>query len=283
MEGSIHLQNLPSVIHQFPQYLWRPCSLPRAGHYRIAGLRGSWDRKAIAQLCCGNGPADGESPGWGLQGAWGQEASSRPPLQAQRRARSLHPPLLPARISRFVLFCSLHQATLNPNPSRRHKLTFYYVYLWGSLLKQTCKCEAPAIDEGIPGWTKTRWPWPNPWKAGPRWAILGQTLTSAPAPGCLPWPLAISCSAWHPGPPCPAAIGSYDFWSTFIYKEPISWAAVGEPFTGLWWVSGRPGGLLHQAAGQIHLPWPSTGTGLFWGSFWLALAVTVPLIPAYSS
>ena len=126
-------------------------------HCGVPGLSRQKGCRCVSPAVLGKlGPAAGERPGWGLQGAWGQEASSRPPLQTRRSALSLHPPLLPARISRFVLFCSLHQATLNPNPSRRHKLTFYYAYFLGSLLKQTCKCEAPIVNEGIPGCTENK-------------------------------------------------------------------------------------------------------------------------------
>ena len=133
MGGRVHLQNIPSIINQFPQYLRRPYSVPSTGHYYSVWL-GALKTERPSLNCAGETePSCWRKP---LSGVWRELDARKFPLSlpptTQRSTSSLRPTLLPARISRFVLFCSLHQATLNSNPSRRHKLTFYYVYLLGS-------------------------------------------------------------------------------------------------------------------------------------------------------
>lgn len=127
MGGEVCAQDIPGIMTQFPKYL--PTSLPYAwGSFNIVFSQGSATQGPPWTIV--------ESPFRVVNGGHFPsllEASLLNPREARLPAVPPPPSFLPARVSRFVLLCSCVKATLHPNPHRRHKLTFYYVYLLGSL------------------------------------------------------------------------------------------------------------------------------------------------------
>lgn len=230
-------QKILRIINQFPKYLPSPYSVSRAGHYLVWGLRLLRHKgpPSIESSCCRKS----------LLGFWGclMPGSFQPPLSLPSQVQGACAPSTLLFSCQNFQICSvllLHQAALNSNPRRRHhKLTFYYVYLLGSL-KVGMQMWGSHSKLGLPRLTEDKLGCPAQTFGKQHLAELSWDRYSPQLCLCLPWPLAISCPVWHPGLLCVAAIGSDDSWSTFIYKEPISQAAAGELFTGPWQVRERP-------------------------------------------